>query len=76
MRRALVVLGLVAASLGLAPSALAACAGTERTVVVCVNPTGQILYSDCVVVVAPPCIPVDVPGPTIQCGGDIGQLLC
>lgn len=74
MRKILVILGLVAASVTIgAPAAHAACVGTDRTVVVCVDPTGQTLYSDCVHVVIPPCIPVNVPGPTIYCGGDIGQ---
>ncbi len=67
---------LVAGSMAIATPAHANCVGTERTVVVCVNPTGGVLYEDCVHVVIPPCHPVTVPGPTIACGGDIGQSLC
>lgn len=77
MRRMLVVLGLVFASMGLAPAAFGACAGTANTVVVCVNPTGGVLYEDCVYPWPKPpgCLPVTVPGPTLQCGGEIGEEL-
>lgn len=74
MRRILIMLGVIAASLGIAPAAFGACAGTQNTVVICVEPTGQTIYSDCVYyVIKPGCIPVSVPGPTIQCGGNIGE---
>ena len=75
MKKTLVVLAVVAGSLGIAPAASAACVGTAATVVVCVNPTGGTLYTDCVYVVNPPCIPVTVPGPTLACGGAIGERL-
>ena len=76
MRRILIVLGVVAASFGIAPAAFGACAGTANTVVICVDPTGQTLYSDCVYyVIKPGCATVTVPGPTIQCGGAIGEKL-
>ena len=52
------------------------CAGTQATVVLCVDPTGGTLYEDCVYVVFPQCIVVTVPGPAVQCGGNIGQYLC
>ncbi len=64
---------MVAGSMAIATPAHANCVGTDRTIVVCVNPTGQTLYEDCVHVVVPPCVPVSVPGPTFSCGGDIGE---
>lgn len=70
---------LVGASMALAAPAQASipvCAGTQNTIVVCVDPTGGILIEDCVYVGPPPCIPVVVPGPTVQCGGNIGARLC
>lgn len=75
MRRIIVVLSIVAASLGIAPAAFAACAGTAATVVVCVNPTGGTIYSDCIYTGGSTCTPVTVPGPTLDCGGDIGEKL-
>lgn len=59
-----------------AQASIPICAGTQATVVLCVDPTGGTLYSDCIYAGPPPCIWVTVPGPTIQCGGDIGQYLC
>ncbi len=62
---------LVAGSMAIAAPAAASplCAGTQNTVFVCVDPTGGTLYSDCVYVVFPPCMPVTVPGPVVTCGG-------
>jgi hypothetical protein len=79
MRRAAILLGaglLLTAASAVPASAAPVCAGTQNTVVLCVDPTAGTLYSDCVYVGPPPCIPVTVPGPTIQCGGNIGQYLC
>lgn len=45
------------------------CAGTAGTVVVCTNPTGGTVTSDCVYLGPPPCMNVTVPGPTLSCGG-------
>lgn len=59
-----------------AQASIPICAGTQNTVVLCVDPTGGVLYEDCVYAGEPPCTPVSVPGPTIQCGGNIGQGLC
>ena len=59
-----------------AQAAIPVCAGTQTTVVICVDPTGGTLYSDCIYAGPPPCTYVTVPGPTVQCGGDIGQYLC
>ena len=82
MRRRATLIGaglMVAGSLFFAAPASASipvCVGTAATVVVCVDPTGGTLYEDCIYAGPPPCIPVSVPGPTIQCGGNIGQYLC
>ncbi|HEX2057282.1 MAG TPA: hypothetical protein VHI71_02840 [Actinomycetota bacterium] len=80
LKRTLAGAALVAGA-ALAPAAPAhasipLCAGTQNTIVVCVDPTGGILYQDCVYAGPPPCTPVSIPGPTIQCGGNIGQNLC
>lgn len=73
MRRIAIVLGLVAGSLALTGPASAdpACVGTDRTVTVCVDPTGGVLYTDCIYTGGSTCQPVTVPGPTVDCGGDL-----
>lgn len=79
MRRAAFVLGagLLMSGAAAAPAAaIPICAGTQATVVLCVDPTAGTLYEDCVYAGPPPCTYVHVPGPTIQCGGNIGQYLC
>lgn len=59
-----------------AQAAVPVCAGTQRTIILCVDPVGRTLYEDCIYTGSPPCTPVSVPGPTIQCGGDIGMYIC
>lgn len=73
MRRIVVTIAAVAAMLGVSPAAHAApvCVGTTGTAYVCVDPTGGTLYSDCIFVGPPPCMPVTVPGPSLTCGGQI-----
>ena len=69
--------GLLASGAAVTPAAAAPlCAGTQATVVLCVDPTGSVLYDDCIYLMGPPCHTATVPGPTIQCGGNIGQYLC
>lgn len=69
MRRAVIVLGLVAASLGIAPAAFGACTGTQNTAKICVTPGGT-LYEDCVYLPDDPnCRPVSVPGAIVECYG-------
>ena len=75
-RATMLVTGLATAALmAFAPAASAAdgwtCVGTQRLGYVCVDPTGGTLYSDCIFVGPPPCIPVSVPGPIYGCGGPI-----
>ena len=48
------------------------CVGTTSTAYVCVDPTGRVLWSDCVYTGGDTCTPVSVPGPTVTCGGAIG----
>ena len=69
-------LAVAASTLAVAPPALAACAGTTNTVIVCVDPQGAILYEDCVVIVDPPCMPVVVRGPAVWCVETNGPLYC
>lgn len=47
------------------------CAGTAGTVVVCTDPTGGTVITDCIYAGPPPCVPVTVPGPTLSCGGPL-----
>lgn len=60
------------ATLGVGAPASAAerCAGTERTVYLCVDPTGGNPIRDCVYLGEPPCTEVVVPTPSItyECG--------
>lgn len=70
-RTTLLAAGLATAAI-LAPataSASPACFGTTGTEVVCVDPLGQTVYSDCVYLGSGPCRPVHVPGPTASCEG-------
>lgn len=82
MRRKATLVGAVLTAAGSlfvaapAQASIPVCAGTQATVVLCVDPTGGTLYSDCIYAGSPPCTTVTVPGPTIQCGGDIGARLC
>ena len=75
MRRRTTLFGaglMVAGSMFLAAPAQAGplvCAGTASTAVICVDPTGGTLYSDCVYLGPPPCTNVTVPGPVTYCGG-------
>ena len=75
MRKKLVRLAAVAgivASIGMAGPAQAQgpiCAGTQQTAGLCVWLTDSTVYEDCVYLGPPPCIPVSVPGKTLQCGG-------
>ena len=73
MRRITIFIAAIAATLGMATAAHAnpTCVGTTGTAYVCVDPIGGTLYSDCVYVGQPPCIPVTVPGPIVTCGGRI-----
>ncbi|MDQ3952992.1 MAG: hypothetical protein M3279_08535 [Actinomycetota bacterium] len=73
MRRPLILLAVVGASFGLASPAKAApvCVGTSNTVFVCTDPTGGTLYEDCVYTGGSTCQQVTVPGPTVDCGGDL-----
>jgi hypothetical protein len=76
MRRKALVLGvglLVSGGLTMAAPASAGpvCAGTTSTAYFCSDPLGRPLWTDCVYVGPPPCIPVTVPGPTLSCGGEI-----
>ena len=77
MRRGLIALAVFGASLGLAGPAQAApaCVGTANTVTVCVDPVGGILYEDCIYTGDPTCTHVVVPGPTVDCGGRLYQML-
>ena len=59
-----------------ASASIPVCVGTAATVVVCVDTSGRILYSDCIYVGAPPCTYVEVYGPTVTCGGTIGTRIC
>lgn len=72
--------GMLLAGLAAAPASATVplCAGTQGTAVVCVDPTGGTLIEDCVYAGPPPCTPVTVPGPTVQCGGatNLVQALC
>ena len=61
---------LMAAGLALPAAAAEVCVGTQELLYVCVDPVGRTYYSDCVYVGSPPCVPVNVPGPTLYCGGD------
>ena len=73
MIRYLLVVSAVAAaalSVGAAPAS-AGCYGTTGTLVVCVDPTGPPLWSDCVHTGSSTCTPVDVPGPAVQCSGSL-----
>lgn len=68
---------LVAASMAVMPSASAqapVCAGTENTIVVCVDTTGGTPITDCVYVGPPPCMPVSIPTPSIDCAGRLGPV--
>ena len=62
----------IAGSLFTAAPAMAqttVCAGTANTAVVCTDPTGGTVASDCVYLGPPPCTWVTIPGPTLSCGG-------
>ena len=79
MRRKVLVLGsgmMLATGMATPAAAAPLCAGTENTVVFCVDPTGGAPIVDCIYVGPPPCIPVSIPTPSFGCGGDIGQGLC
>jgi hypothetical protein len=82
MRRARFLLAAVvtASLVAVAPAASAdeSCVGTEETVVVCVEPTGRTLYSDCIYTGGDTCTPVSVPGPDVtRCKIlDLTLLLC
>jgi hypothetical protein len=69
---------MTAAGVALAGPAAAqpVCAGTDNTVVLCVDPVGGTYIDDCVYAGPPPCKQVTVPGPTISCGGRYGAALC
>ena len=85
--RTLAAVALAAAALSTgAGAAQAACAGTERTVIVCaqlnkgfipdVDPTGSS-YDDCIYLGSGPCTPVSVPIPTVTPGsGDPVIITC
>jgi hypothetical protein len=64
---------MVAASMAVTGPASAStaplCAGTEDTLVVCVEPFGSVYYYDCVYLGEPPCDYLIVNGPKITCGG-------
>ena len=47
------------------------CAGTTGTFVVCTDPIGGTVTSDCVYLGPPPCMWVTIPGPTLSCGGPL-----
>lgn len=78
MKRKATLIGgalLVGASMAAMPSASAqvpVCAGTDNTIVLCVDPTGGTPIGDCVYVGPPPCMPVSIPTPSITCGGRLG----
>ena len=65
--RLLVVAAIAVGSMVVAPAASAdeSCVGTEETVVLCVEPTGRTLYSDCIYTGGDTCMPVSVPGPDV-----------
>jgi hypothetical protein len=75
----LVGAAVVASSLAVAPPASAAenCVGAEGVAVVCVDPTGRVIYSTCVYTGGTTCEPVVVPGPDVtRCDvGSSGSIL-
>ena len=66
------------ATLGVGTPASAAerCAGTQKTVYVCVDPTGGIPIEDCIYLGTEPCTPISVPTPSASCGGDLLPFRC
>lgn len=69
----LALLAGVVASIGSASPASAACVGTQQTAGICASLTKTTVYSDCVYLGDPPCIPVNVPGYDVDCWGWIGD---
>jgi hypothetical protein len=59
-----------------AQAAIPLCAGTQNTIVVCVETDGGTLYEDCIYLASSTCTPVSITGPAVSCGGDIGTRLC
>ena len=59
-----------------AQAAIPLCAGTQNTIVVCVETNGGTVYEDCIYLASSTCTPVSVTGPAVSCGGDIGARLC
>lgn len=71
--RLALVAGVVAAIGSASPASAAACVGTQNTAGICVGLTREGVYSDCVYVGPPPCIPVYVYGYGVDCWGWIGD---
>lgn len=65
--KVLTAAALAVGMIAVAPTASAdeACVGTEETVLVCAEPLGRTLFSDCVYVGGDTCMPVSVPGPDV-----------
>lgn len=63
--RLLVATAVAIGVMAVAPAASAEenCFGAEGVLVVCVEPTGQTIYSTCVYTGGDTCTPVSVPGP-------------
>ena len=76
LKKLAMIVGAVA-SIGLAGPAGATtpvCVGTAQTAGVCAEVSrGGYTYQDCVYVGPPPCIPVNVPGVDVECGGWVGD---
>jgi hypothetical protein len=67
MRRfgSFVVAAMAVGALAVTPAASAqeSCVGAEEVLVLCVDPTGRVVYSTCVYTGGTSCQPVSVPGP-------------
>lgn len=59
-----------------AQAAIPICAGTQNTIILCVETNGGAIYEDCIYLASTTCTPVSVPGPALSCGGDIGARMC
>lgn len=70
-KAALALAGAAAATVlpAAAASAAPVCAGTSGTLVLCVEPSGSLYYSDCVYTGGSTCSQVDVYGPYVYCDG-------
>lgn len=79
--RSLLVAGGVAAAIAMpagpafaAPPEPHPCAGTENTLVACVDINDGTYYSDCVYLGSGSCTPVTVRGPVVTCSGRYGSI--